>query len=148
MGLQDREYMRGSDSGNPRRGNRVPPLRFPDTSARPWWQRMNWRTALPIAASVIALLSGAVWLARDALPLFAIAPRSSVPQLVNINTATSEQLESLPGIGAARVRLIIAHRPYESIDDLRRINGLPDALVDDLRPLLLVSGMEPEAADK
>lgn len=138
MGLEDREYMRGSK----RRGDNrnAPPLRFPQLAARPWWRRIKWGTALPIAASAIAVLSGAVWLARDARPLIAAAPQAEGSLLVNVNTATREQLESLPGIGAARASLIIAHRPYGSLDDLKRIGGLPDALVDDLRPLLLVSG--------
>ena len=37
---------------------------------------------------------------------------------VNINNATPDQLEALPGIDAARARRIIAGRPYQSSDDL------------------------------
>jgi DNA uptake protein ComE-like DNA-binding protein len=39
-------------------------------------------------------------------------------QQVNINSATADQLEALPGITAARARRIIAGRPYQSSDDL------------------------------
>lgn len=130
MGLQDREYMR---HGTPR-------LKFPDMTPRPWWQRVKWATALAIAASTIAVLSGAVWLARDALPLFGSSPPSEGSLLVNINSATAEELRTLPGIGPARARLIIEHRPFSSVDELKRIKGMPDAVIDDLRPLLLVSG--------
>ncbi len=107
---------------------------------RSWWRRIRWTTVLPIAASAIAVLSGAIWLARDALPLFGSSPPDEGSLLVNINTATAEQLQTLPGIGPARSRLIIEHRPYANIEDLKRISGVPDALVDDLRPLLLVNG--------
>jgi len=37
---------------------------------------------------------------------------------VNINSATPDQLEALPGIDAARARRIIAGRPYQNSDDL------------------------------
>jgi competence ComEA-like helix-hairpin-helix protein len=138
MGLQDRDYARRE----PQR------LQFPDLTPRRWSQRIPWATALPLVASAIAILSGAVWLARDAQPLFGRDAPTEGTLLVNINSATVEELETLPGIGAARARLIIGHRPYSSIDDLKKISGIPDALVEDLRPMLLVSGETREAGTK
>jgi competence protein ComEA len=38
--------------------------------------------------------------------------------LININTATSEQLDSLPGVGTVTAAKIINNRPYGSIDEL------------------------------
>lgn len=38
--------------------------------------------------------------------------------LININSATSDQLDSLPGIGATTAQKIIANRPYENVQDL------------------------------
>ncbi len=43
-------------------------------------------------------------------------PSPSAP--VNINTATAEQLDALPGIGKVRAGKIIAARPYKSADEL------------------------------
>ncbi|MFZ2202015.1 MAG: ComEA family DNA-binding protein [Microgenomates group bacterium] len=37
---------------------------------------------------------------------------------VNLNKASSGELEGLPGIGSARAGAIIEHRPYASVDDL------------------------------
>jgi DNA uptake protein ComE-like DNA-binding protein len=37
---------------------------------------------------------------------------------VNINTATEEQLEALPGMDAVHAKRIVAARPYQSSDDL------------------------------
>ncbi len=43
---------------------------------------------------------------------------SSINQRVNINTATSEELDSLWGVGAARAADIAANRPYQTVEDL------------------------------
>jgi DNA uptake protein ComE-like DNA-binding protein len=39
-------------------------------------------------------------------------------ELLDINSATSEELDKLPGVGPARAKAIIAHRPYNGKDDL------------------------------
>ena len=141
MGIRDRDYMRGKAGGG---GSR---LEFPEFRSK-WWRRINIRTALAIAAAAITVISGAVWLARDAKPLFADSAPEKGSLLVNINTATAEQLETLPGIGPARARLIIDHRTYASVEDLKRVNGIPDGLIEDLRPLLLVNGETQERAPR
>jgi competence ComEA-like helix-hairpin-helix protein len=96
--------------------------------------------------AAITVVSGTVWLVRDAKPLFADSAPKEGSLVVNINTATLEQLETLPGIGPARARLIVEHRTYSSVDDLKRANGIPDELIEDLRPLLLVNGETQERA--
>lgn len=58
--------------------------------------------------------------------------------LVNLNTATQEQLETLPGIGASKAAAIIANRPYGSVDDLDRVPGIGSTTLDRLRPLVTV----------
>lgn len=45
-------------------------------------------------------------------------PASTSNSLININTATSDQLDSLPGIGPVTAGKIINARPYTAIDDL------------------------------
>ena len=42
--------------------------------------------------------------------------KSTTP--LNINNATAEQLQTLPGIGPAQARRIVAGQPYTSTDDL------------------------------
>src|SRR5271169_875881 len=39
-------------------------------------------------------------------------------ELLDINSASAEELDKLPGVGPARVKAIIAHRPYYGKDDL------------------------------
>jgi competence protein ComEA len=39
-------------------------------------------------------------------------------ELLDINSASAEELDKLPGVGAARAKAIIDHRPYFGKDDL------------------------------
>jgi DNA uptake protein ComE-like DNA-binding protein len=58
-------------------------------------------------------------------------------ELVDINSATPEELDKLPGVGPARAKAIIAGRPYNGKDDLpnRKIipanvyNGIKDKII-------------------
>jgi competence ComEA-like helix-hairpin-helix protein len=134
MGIQERDYMR-SDGGRP-----TGPLRFPDLTPRPWWRRIKWQTALYTAALVIAVASGGIWLARDVIGLIGTGGPSEGSLIVNINTATAEELESLPGIGPALAQLIIQGRPYQTVDDLERVRGIGHGLAESIRPLVKTDG--------
>jgi competence ComEA-like helix-hairpin-helix protein len=43
---------------------------------------------------------------------------------VNPNTASAEELASLPGVGPALVARIIAARPFDSLEDLQQVRGI------------------------
>jgi competence protein ComEA len=66
-----------------------------------------------------------------AAPAAPAAPRAATPApaaqgtLVNLNTATKEQLDSLPQIGDARAAAIIAKRPYKDWADFTAKNVVP-----------------------
>jgi DNA uptake protein ComE-like DNA-binding protein len=47
---------------------------------------------------------------------------------INLNTATPDQLDSLPGIGKARLKKIIAARPFTSVDQLDSKKVIPHAV--------------------
>jgi DNA uptake protein ComE-like DNA-binding protein len=55
---------------------------------------------------------------------------------IDINHATQEDLESLPGIGPALARSIIAGRPFSSAEEVARVRGIGPALGARLRPLI------------
>src|SRR5205814_10498390 len=68
---------------------------------------------------------------------------ASGPQAkVNINTATLDQLESLPGIGPALGQRIVDYRtqhgPFHSVQDLLNVSGIGDKRLADLKPLITV----------
>jgi competence protein ComEA len=61
---------------------------------------------------------------------------------VDLNTATAEQLDTLPGVGPATASAIIAHReqhgPFTSVDQLLDVRGIGEAKLEQLRDLVSV----------
>lgn len=68
-----------------------------------------------------------------------------VVEKININTASRTQLETLPGIGPAKALAIIAHRPYERIEDLRSVPGIGAKRYEVLKDLITI---EPEKVEE
>ena len=52
---------------------------------------------------------------------------------VDVNTAGLEELKKVGGLGEERARRIIDERPFNDWEDLKRIPGFSDKLIEDLR---------------
>lgn len=77
------------------------------------------------------LLATALLVLMSALTIPAFAQEA-----ININKAPLETLTKLPGIGEVKAQAIIddreANGPYESLEDLSRVDGIGDATVANL----------------
>lgn len=88
--------------------------------------------------------------APDVPPEPAPTPPAMVPgpdanqSMLDLNRATAESLDSLPGIGPALAARIVAHRdengPFRSVEELALVDGISPRMVETLRPLVVVGG--------
>lgn len=67
---------------------------------------------------------------------------SGAPRMVNLNTATLEELDTLPGVGTVTAQRImdwrVAHGRFTSVDQLREVSGIGQARLAQLKHLVRV----------
>lgn len=74
------------------------------------------------------------------------SPQGSDPgnesSLIDLNTATAAELDTLPGIGPVIAERILSYRdvngPFTSVDRLADVEGISAAMVEEIRPLVTV----------
>ena len=83
--------------------------------------------ALTLAASAQAPSPSGPAVAPRA-PAASTPPPAGAQPLIDINTATRDELKALAGIGDARAEAIIKGRPYRGKDELAQKNIVPDGV--------------------
>ena len=71
---------------------------------------------------------------------------------LNLNSATSAQLEALPGIGAKMAERIVEYRQkngsFKKVEDLMNVQGVGEKSFLKLKPLITVAGAKTERASQ
>ena len=84
-------------------------------------------------------LLASLWIAAG------VPPASGDEPVVNINTASAAEIGGLKGIGDAKAKGIVEYRekngPFKSVDDLRKVHGIGDKLLDKLRSHITVGAV-------
>jgi len=104
--------------------------------------------SLIAAASLIAVMSPTV-----AAQTKAAAPQASVKRaptgVVNINTASAAELDTLPGIGAKTAARIVEYRqkngPFKKVEELMNVRGVGEKNFLKLKAQLSVGAAKAEA---
>ena len=74
----------------------------------------------------------------------AAAPAGDVSGVINVNSASAEQIAFLPRVGIKLAERVVAYRksngPFKKIEDLMEVKGVGEKLFVALKPHLTVSG--------
>ena len=89
------------------------------------------QTAQPAAKSDSKMMAPAPKASESKM---APAPKA---ELLDINSATAEQLDALPGVGKAYSAKIIAGRPYKGKDELVHKKVLPEKTYDGIKDKII-----------
>ncbi len=96
------------------------------------WERASGLALLIVTSLALSGLS----LAADDSP--------NLVGAININTATAEELQLLPGVGEARAKAVIALRKqrdgFKTVDELTLVNGIGEAALERMRPYVRTEG--------
>ena len=66
-------------------------------------------------------------------------PKATKPgEKININTASKDELDVLPGIGPVRAQAIIDGRPFKTIEDVMKVKGIKEVEFGKIKDMITV----------
>ena len=96
---------------------------------------------LIFAALALAGMAGAMtdpaWIEIDTTPTVPVEVTN--PPTIDANSATSEELQAIPGIGPVLAGRIIAARPFQSVEDIDKVAGIGASLMATIRVKVFVA---------
>jgi comEA protein len=120
------------------------------TGARAWslWLAM----VMTAAGAMVSRPASALVLGAVMQPPAQEAPAvTQAAKPVNLNSASADELEALPGIGPATATRILEYRqkngPFKKVEDLMNIKGIGEKSFLKLKPLVTVAASRERATD-
>ena len=105
-------------------------------------------TATVVAVCIAGVLASAQTPTRRTTATAAPAQSVSTTTAINLNTATSAQLETLPGIGKSTADRIIEYRQksgsFKKVEDLMNVRGIGEKSFLKIKPLVTVGPVKQE----
>lgn len=106
------------------------------------YRKHSGRSLALAAAACLGL--GAAAFAETTPPASKASVAAPAAAPVNLNTATADELEALPGVGASRAQAILEARKakggFKSVDELLEVKGIGEHGLERLRPFVRVEG--------
>lgn len=105
---------------------------------------MKIRASIVRAASAFALAALLCNTALAAANEPAGHAGGAITGVVNVNSATAEELTLLPGVGAAKAQAILEYRKehgaFKRVEDLSEVKGIGDKALERIRPHVSLDG--------
>lgn len=98
-------------------------------------------TGLP---EVSSLASGVSAVSQTSDTASGAASSSEPQEKLDLNTATQEELDALPGIGPVKAEAILQYReesgPFRTVEEIMEVKGIGEKTLEQLRPYITVEG--------
>jgi competence protein ComEA len=100
---------------------------------------MKWsgtKVMAVVAVAFLALGAGEAFAAKK-------VAKKQLTGVLNLNTATAQQIDLLPGVGEKAAKKIIDYRskqPFAKVEDLMKVKGFGKKKLEKLKPFLTISG--------
>jgi competence protein ComEA len=107
--------------------------------------RVRWLGFLVVTAATVLLLFW-IWpvASRDSAGRGAALPFESKSLLVDVNSASLDELDALPYVSERVALAIVEGRPYERPEDLLRVRGIGPKILERIRPHIWVVSRQVE----